>query len=162
VITGHQEAKPGGSIPAENFVESTPGNRYHCTTATYESKVAAASTTITVTPHLAGCTATPSGGGLVNMTLDLNGCDFTFSALAWTAAGDTTHGTAQIDCPTGTTITGTIATCQIHINPQHLGDTPHEGSTERPITFTNKPVGGGTNHPDVTVDLDFKQSTFLR
>jgi hypothetical protein len=160
VLTGHQEAKAegGGSVPGENFFESTPGNKVHCTTATYESTVAAAAnaTTITVTPHYAGCTATPSGGGSVNATVDLNGCDYTFSALTWTAAGDTTHGTAQVDCTDpNQTITVTIATCQIHIKPQHIGDTPHPNPTiEKPITFTNKAAGGSTLHPYVTVDVD--------
>jgi hypothetical protein len=124
--------------------------------------VSAASTTITVTPHYANCTATPAGGGAIAATIDINGCDFEFSALTYTAAEDTSHGTAEVKCPTGTTITLTIATCQIHINPQHLGNTPHPSPTiGKSITITNRPAGNGTSKPYVNIHTDVTTVHYL-
>jgi hypothetical protein len=113
VLTG---AKEGGT--AENYVESTPGNRFHCSTVTGEATITGPSTTVLVTPHLAGCKST-AGGLEPSATFHPNGCTFEVTA-GETTSPTQTHGSVNVACPAGKKITVTIATCQVHIGPQEI------------------------------------------
>jgi hypothetical protein len=142
VITGNQEG-------TENFYQ-TRSDKFSCTTAEYESTLSTKGKIITVTPHYAGCTNSGGAGS----TYTLNGCHFTFEAQTYTGAGDeTTHGTAGIKCPPGQsiTITGPGGICIVHIPEQTSLTT---------VTFTNKPAGGVTPDPWVTVDVNIHNTTY--
>jgi hypothetical protein len=95
VITGSQE----GPI-TENYIETTPGRKVHCKTATGEAKLVAASTTVLVTPHVAECIATMGGGAELSMTFHLNGCRFEVTA-GETTSPTQTHGDVNVICPVG-------------------------------------------------------------
>jgi hypothetical protein len=141
VATGAQEGVVG-----TNFFESTPGRKIECTTAKYESTLTEASSTITVTPHYAGCT-TEIGGSKVNATVTLNGCDFTFHAETVTTSTDV-HGSVSVHCPKGGSITVTAGTCVIHIT----GETDNENANLKKVTYTN--VDAAADY--VTVDAEIE------
>jgi hypothetical protein len=131
VAKGAQEVGEG----IDNYFEATAGEKVTCTTATYQATLKEADTTLTVTPHYAGCS---KGGTGVSVTL--NGCHYLFHTSGTTVDGDT-PGTADVVCPSGKeiVIAGPFGICKDHIVPQ-------TGLTG--VTFTN--VANG----DVTVDVD--------
>jgi|SRR5215204_3090541 len=141
----------GSQEGATNYFEATPGNKTECKVATYQGTLAAASKTITVTPHYAECTA----AGLPT-TIHLNGCDFLFHTTG-TNASNNVIGTADVVCPVGGTIEITVGSvCQVHVKPQ-------TGLTG--VTFKNVANGDVTVEVDITnqikyVDTDTPSSLF--
>lgn len=137
VIKGAQEG-------TENFLEATAGRKTECKTATYQATLTEASTELTVTPHYAECEA--SG---VGTTVDLNGCDFRFTAGTNTSAEDS-HGSADIVCPGPIkSITVTTFTCTVHIPAQN-------GLTG--VTFTNKSASTVTVDVDITNQIKYTET----
>ena len=138
VFTGSQDAT------ATNAFTITAGNgQTTCKIATYEGTLTEASTKITVTPHYTECTSS----GLA-ATIHLNGCHYIFEAGTWTQADNVTHGSAQIVCPAGKQIQITAGPCIVDVYPQTV---PNGG-----VTFTNLPIGGGTNAPYVVAHVALK------
>lgn len=142
VATGAQEGQPTNS---DNYFEATPNRKTECHVATYEATLAAASTELTVTPHYTQCSSS-----ILDVTVDLNGCHFTFKTGAIHSTTEVT-GTATVNCAEGKEITitaGGAPTCIIHIP----GDNTVPGSPKNVnltgVTFTN--IANG----DVTVDVD--------
>jgi hypothetical protein len=151
VLTGTQE---GNGSAANNYFESTTGNKVHCPEAAvkYEATITEARTSVTVTPHYGSTTnstcISTAGGLEVTLTVHLNGCHFVINALANTSATDT-HGSAQLVCPSGTEITITTVTCVTHIPPQTISSG---------ITYTNIPAHGTTLEDYITVDVDVQNA----
>lgn len=135
VMTGTEK---GG--PEANFFETTPGTALHCDNSTYEGTLEEESTEITVTPHYTSCEATTPVGNF-NATIDLNTCNYLFTAGTKVQHGST--GEAHVKCPDGNSITITVATCTVHVPEQTVGGADGE------VTLTNKE---GNVHADIDLE----------
>jgi len=83
-----------------------------CDEATYDGTITGNTTThITIIPHYTKCKTT--GGTPGEVTVDVNGCSFTFTPGH--------HGTVHIDCPVGKAIEITHPNCTITIPAQTVG-----------------------------------------
>lgn len=110
----------------------TDGNPIHCEKSTYEGTVTTKTvTTITMTPTYTNCTTNDEDG--TKVTVDVNGCSYTFSSH-----GPNTHGTVTIDCPVGKQIEITHPLCTITIPAQTHATTLTGGITYDTVVENNK------------------------
>ncbi len=108
---------------------TSQGRVVKCTTYTYVSTLAAASTTMTATPSYSGCTATVLGKTFP-VTITMNGCDFLFHAT--NPSGPNPYlATADLVCTGSNDVV-------IHLYETAAKHTANEPS----CTFTIKPQTG--------------------
>lgn len=121
-------ASAAQALPPEFHVEKAPatlkgqglnahrmtfdGGVVQCNNSTFHgTQEALTTTTMTLTPTYAGCTAF----GFVGVPIDVNGCAF---LLHLVAGSNPPTATSDIECPVGQEITITAPFCTIHIEPQ--------------------------------------------
>jgi hypothetical protein len=101
-----------GSNTAGNETFTTPGGTVQCDSH-FEGTLAAASSTLTVTPKYTNCVAF----GFLNATVNMNGCDYLFHSGPAQGGGVYFH-TVDIVCPAGKSIVITAGTCVADVGGQ--------------------------------------------
>jgi hypothetical protein len=92
---------------------TTPGGTVQCDSH-FQGTLAAASSTLTVTPKYTNCVAF----GFLNATVEFKGCDYLFHAGA-SKGGGVYDNSVDIACPAGSgPITIKAGTCEVHILAQ--------------------------------------------
>jgi len=132
-----------GSNTAGNETFTTPGGTVQCDSHFVVEKyrgtnedIAAATSTVTVTPTYTNCVAF----GFLNATVNMNGCDYEFHATEKLGEGHYIHHVAIHCTPTGNKIKITAATCEVEVPAQTLTD----------VTTKNEPGGVVKVVPTVT------------
>jgi hypothetical protein len=108
VATGTQEATD------DRFVVTGTTLRCADNATKFEATLSEANTSLTVTPHYTSCLA----GGFVTVNVDLNGCDYTFTAGKHNLAAGDFDGVVHINCPGTNRIAVTGGNCVTHVGPQ--------------------------------------------
>lgn len=106
----------------------TDGKPIECEKATYEGTVTKKTVQqIQLFPTYTNCATEGDPTGSVTVTP--NGCSYTFFS-----GGNNTHGTVEVDCPTGKTIVIKHQNCEITVPAQTTAGTLTEGVTYDTVT----------------------------
>jgi hypothetical protein len=125
-----------GSNTAGKETFTTPGGTVQCDSH-FVGTLAAASSTLTVTPTYTKCVAF----GFLNATVNFNGCDYLFHAGA-SKGGGVYDNSADIVCPAGKgPVTITAGTCVVDVPAQ---------TNLKNVKTTNLAGGTVTVEPNVT------------